>query len=617
MLVVLVGLSQTFRSTDLPLSQNPHFSGSGNCASCHSPGRSDTALRNAAGDDVSPPTFWRSTMMANAAKDPFWQAKVSAEVAANPGLRDAIEDQCTTCHAPMGRTEALLNGAAGYSLEEMRQDPLAMDGVSCTVCHQIQPANLGTEDSFSGGFEILDGKTVFGPFEDPLGWPMLALSGYDPKHSPHMGESELCASCHTLFTASVDEQGNTTGSLPEQTPYLEWLNSEFPASDVQCQSCHMPIEPGEITISNTPKTLDARSPFYRHEFVGGNAFMLGMLRDNAADLGVTAEPAHFDSTIARTRRMLGSASARLDVRTRWDGDTLDVTVRIENLTGHKLPTGYPSRRMWIDLAVIQEGKTLFRSGGWDSATGEVAGLDAGYEPHHQTIRSEDEVQIYQAVMGNPAGDPTFGLLRATSYLKDNRILPKGWTPDGPWSDVTTPAGLAARDTDFGSAIGAEGGSDRVVYRMALPDGRYQIDVRLRYQTIAPRFAGALLEYSTEEVQRFRDLYNQRDLNPEIMDSVSVEVGLASAATPYPGVPTASPALSVFPNPASVSVTILASERAPIMVYDISGRLIRELSPETSRWDLRYRGGRRVPAGVYFLISTHPDGTSVVPITVLQ
>ncbi len=114
--------------------------------------------------------------MANAAKDPFWRAKVSAEIAANPGLQAAIEDQCTTCHAPMGRTDALSNGATEYTIAEMEQDPLALDGVSCTVCHQIQPGNLGTEASFSGGFQIEDGQTIFGPFENPLGWPMLAVA---------------------------------------------------------------------------------------------------------------------------------------------------------------------------------------------------------------------------------------------------------------------------------------------------------------------------------------------------------------------------------------------------------------------------------------------------------
>ena len=43
-------------------------------------------------------------MMANAAEGPFWQVKVTAEVAANPQLWNVIEDKCVTFHAPLGRT---------------------------------------------------------------------------------------------------------------------------------------------------------------------------------------------------------------------------------------------------------------------------------------------------------------------------------------------------------------------------------------------------------------------------------------------------------------------------------------------------------------------------------
>jgi len=50
------------------------FSGSGICASCHS------GLTDEMGNDVSNNAHWRSTMMANAAKDPLWQAKISSEV---------------------------------------------------------------------------------------------------------------------------------------------------------------------------------------------------------------------------------------------------------------------------------------------------------------------------------------------------------------------------------------------------------------------------------------------------------------------------------------------------------------------------------------------------------
>ena len=36
------------------------------------------------------------------------------------------------------------------------------------------------------------------------------------------------------------------------------------------------------------------------------------------------------------------------------------------------------------------------------------------------------MQIYESIMGTPAGAPTTGLLQATQYLKDNRLLPRGF-----------------------------------------------------------------------------------------------------------------------------------------------------------------------------------------------
>ena len=50
-----------------------HFSGSGNCALCHD-GLTDTS-----GDDVSIVKDWGASMMANATKDPLWQATVATE----------------------------------------------------------------------------------------------------------------------------------------------------------------------------------------------------------------------------------------------------------------------------------------------------------------------------------------------------------------------------------------------------------------------------------------------------------------------------------------------------------------------------------------------------------
>ena len=148
-----------------------NFVGSGNCAVCHS------ELSDEAGNDVSNDSHWRSAMMANSAKDPFWQAKVSSEVARNSTLKAVIEDKCANCHTPMVHEETSAKGESVVLLTDGILHPdnphnvPAMDGVSCTLCHQIQDLDLGENESFSGGYVIdteavSPDRPIFGPFED-------------------------------------------------------------------------------------------------------------------------------------------------------------------------------------------------------------------------------------------------------------------------------------------------------------------------------------------------------------------------------------------------------------------------------------------------------------------
>ena len=54
-----------------------HFSGSGNCATCHD-GLTDTS-----GENVSIARDWGASMMANATKDPFWHCLLYTSDAAD------------------------------------------------------------------------------------------------------------------------------------------------------------------------------------------------------------------------------------------------------------------------------------------------------------------------------------------------------------------------------------------------------------------------------------------------------------------------------------------------------------------------------------------------------
>ena len=142
----------------LPVERGEHFATSGVCSSCHK------NMIDGAGYDVSLDVFWRSTMMANASIDPYWQASVRGEVISNPGYDLIIQDKCTTCHTPMARTTRVFQGDQGVLLDEGFLDPgndlntLALDGVSCTLCHQIEADGLGEPESFDGHYLVDDTK---------------------------------------------------------------------------------------------------------------------------------------------------------------------------------------------------------------------------------------------------------------------------------------------------------------------------------------------------------------------------------------------------------------------------------------------------------------------------
>ena len=73
------------------------FLTSDQCIACHS------NLTSHTGEDVSIGYSWRASMMANAARDPYWQAGVRREIMDHPEAQSVIEDTCSTCHMPMAR----------------------------------------------------------------------------------------------------------------------------------------------------------------------------------------------------------------------------------------------------------------------------------------------------------------------------------------------------------------------------------------------------------------------------------------------------------------------------------------------------------------------------------
>lgn len=580
----------------LPDTVNSLFWGSGKCVGCH--GEDPNELASIAGQtfpmepmpngwDVNVTDDWRSSIMANSTKDPFWRAKVRHEVITNPGHATGLEDKCTSCHAPVGHFAAHHDGAAYYSLLEALTDSLALDGVSCGVCHQQDADGIGTR--FSGDMTFVE-DTIYGQYgggkdEYPIQWqPMQSFVGFMPVYGEHMGRSESCAACHSLITSSVTLEGEYTGeTVIEQATYHEWVNSVFESGPEQqeCQGCHMPSIDEPVTIASGYAWLQPRSPYSLHYFVGSNTHMLRMLRNNIDSLELAATEAQFDSTIDRTLTMLQEQTLDLEAALILDDGLPRVDVLLTNKVGHKFPSGYPARRAWIEVQITgDDGNVLYHNGAWDAETGHILGQeDVAWEPHHDVVENSDQVVIYELVLGDVNGDPTTVLERAHEHLKDNRMVPRGFSSDHVVYDTTAVVGNALTDPNFNlDSEGLEGsGTDQVTY--LLPEGweenaTLNVECTVWYQSLPPKWVAPTLEIEGDSlIDGFRQLYAEFAPTPERIATVNFSestMGLDERHTA---------SLTAFPNPSQDgAVQVVSPDQLPIGAFqllDAAGRLVDE------------------------------------------
>ncbi|MEW6766264.1 MAG: Calx-beta domain-containing protein [Pseudomonadota bacterium] len=561
------------------------FSNAQACAQCHT---ASGSVMTHQGKDVSPYTNWRHDVMAHALNDPYFQATVEEETHVFPHLKPVIEDICLKCHAPMGRThfhQTKTDPDSLYPFAQAMSENIAREGISCTACHQMKDVNLGTVESMSGGYTInteadrdANGDLpMYGPYTAPVGQAMQNQTQYAPTFpaTAHMTESRMCASCHNLYTPTLDLDGQfvtvdgagTVAQFAEQTPYWEWLNSAYSVQGTadykSCQACHMAEpEPGYQTpITTRPQSAPSRTPFAVHEQVGGNTQLLTMLKTYRDVLGIadSTTEAGFDAKIVETRAMLGRAASLEIGTTSATADTLSVPVTITNLTGHKLPTSFPSRRMWLHVSVKDgTGAVIFESGKPD-ARGRIAqdadftahdcleihkpdGFtnDGCYEPHRDVISSPEQVAIYESVLGDVNGHITHVLLHGRQYLKDNRIPPLGYKQSGLPANPAEPAKVDADivgvsgDTNFATGFSAPSGADgkdTVSYQINVTGktGPFSVDAELLYQSIRPSFVDS--HHADSEIEGDSFVRRFKAMNEAVPPTPEVITTATSVATP--------------------------------------------------------------------------------------
>jgi mono/diheme cytochrome c family protein len=343
----------------------------------------------------------------------------------------------------------------------------------------------------------------------------------------------------------------------EQATYLEWLNSAYQdefqpvkAQAQSCQQCHMsgsyvnptfdlnanPIQqPIAIIEDQNFPAADHRAPaddirvrfrtegYARHELLGLNIPLLEMFSQFNDVLGVRKDDYMsgsksdladtIDNAVMQARQETVGVQVSKPV---ISNGKLTATVRVTNKTGHRFPSGVGFRRAFIEFNVI-ENRNGRENVVWASGRTNDLGLIVDgngkvlpsefftdyiengktlqhYQPHYQTINSQDQVQIYEELAQDAAGKFTTSFIHRDHELKDNRLLPLGWTKSGPSPEVphayveaTYPKGNAAEDPQYLDG----GGTDIVTYEVTLPAGvdpaNVTVEATIFYQSIPPSF----------------------------------------------------------------------------------------------------------------------------------
>lgn len=338
----------------------------------------------------------------------------------------------------------------------------------------------------------------------------------------------------------------------EQATYIEWVNSIYSREGTaqSCQDCHMKSDfrsvDGSLTVPSITTQIASiqddklpdvanrlpldeldvpfREGYRRHSFVGLNVFMVEMLRQFRAEMGLSrTDPMTYatngaqlaiDTMVLQAREE--TADVTLDLAEGYDG--LVAEVQVVNKTGHRLPSGVGFRRAFLEVkAVGRDGRVLWCSGCTNGAgvivdaTGTAlktefldvvpAGADmALYQPHHRVITDDTQVQIYEELTQNAEREFTTSFVHRVYHPKDNRLTPHGTlTPGTPeftarfgdsevtaaFMKATVPEGRATQDPDF------RPGSDRVEYRIPLPEGtdarQVTVTATLYSQAIPPYY----------------------------------------------------------------------------------------------------------------------------------
>ncbi|HPD47498.1 MAG TPA: multiheme c-type cytochrome [Anaerohalosphaeraceae bacterium] len=474
------------------------------CRMCHA---------NTRNGEADPMFSWSGGMMAQAMRDPIFLATLAVANQDLPG----VGEFCLRCHAPRGWLENRSTPADATALNQ--ED---MHGVSCDVCHRlIDP--LGPEaarlikdvpPSYGNAMMVADPQNrVRGPYGDGTG-----AMPHDVLKSEFHASGHLCGTCHDIsnpaFAKDVKTQPVYSFGHIERT-YSEWVLSDFArqGKDGSCQSCHYPAVKGGGQASRFGSLH--RKHFVMHGPAGGSTWV----QDAVAQLYPRdVDRKAFEASKLRANAML-KAAASLDLNV---SDGKMAKIRITNLTGHKLPSGYPEgRRMWINVQFLGNGNRIVKEIG---TYGEKSDTLAGQAVIAPTLLDPEETVVYEVLPGisesaaakfNKKPGPSFHFVLNDIITKDNRIPPKGFTNEKFKEHLCEPVGKEYQDGQYWDDAAFE-----------IPPAAKKVIVRLMYQSMSWEYLKFLVEENrTDEASRkLYDAWSRTGKCPPVV-MAEIEKGL--------------------------------------------------------------------------------------------
>ncbi|TKB64644.1 MAG: hypothetical protein E8D47_10885 [Nitrospira sp.] len=309
---------------------------------------------------------WDTSPLARSIHSPAFRASLDAFLSSPSGKDKAL---CFRCHAPHVRE---FSDRVQLFINQAKAGDPSLDGVACAQCHLIKQVDR-TKQPPEPKYDI-ESKTVYGPYKDSV-----QNRAHQSMELGLFQKSDLCLNCHQSVPSAAG-LGKTNDLLGN------WDQSKAVKSGKECQTCHMPEQVGE-SANGEKKRKTAN-----HTFPG----RIGKLRQEAA---------------------------KLDVTTKIEGEKTTITVKVQSLVPHNLPTTHPAwASVVLDLDIKGKNlKTVFadkRIYGriYQDARGEKTSFDfEAVKVLEDTVLKPEEMRVETFTFPTPQDTKTFDVEATLSY----------------------------------------------------------------------------------------------------------------------------------------------------------------------------------------------------------